>query len=414
MTRHLLLWIYSLSWLNHLSSDAAFLSSTRSHGNTHHPDCSTCSLRQQDQQQHQQQLETNSCPYSTRFAPHRIDLTRPKDLPRNSPWWSSLFPMRRERFERTVVCDRLLWYEQFDGLAVLKELFEQAATATEHTVVLAFPKTKTTTLLHHAVEIINPHATRWTVQVQWDPLPYILLTRNTQSNDSNSENDNTVTWINAETHQQRTQAWVQRLLVTHGICPYTRSDTRSGQGVPGVPVAPIAYRATPANDLLALVGAALDTIQRDMLDAGPERTSSILLAAPEFDERFDEWTGPFFAILQACIVAVSLEDTIGVVCFHPHYKVPDGQTWPGFGHMHSVPKLQQLTDIASWDEAAAGGAWQRRTPHATLNVLWAPQLALAEQQRKTTTLYRENIRKLVHSIGVEKLQQDLEKERNLL
>ena len=262
-----------------------------------------------------------------------------------------------------------------------------------------------------------PYATQWDIQLKWESLPHILFRKRVCSEDISNANNNPhekAAWVDAETHQHRTQAWVQRLLVTHGICPYTRSDKRSGQGIPGVPVAPIAYSATPASTLLALVAVSLETIQREMLEVGPEQTSSILLAAPEFDHRLEEWTGPFFAILQACIIAVSLEDTIGVVCFHPKYKVPNGRTFPGFGHMHSVPRLQQLTDIASWEEAAAGGAWQRRTPHATLNVLWAPQLALAEKQRKTATLYRENIRKLIHGIGIDRLQEDLERERNLL
>ena len=69
---------------------------------------------------------------------------------------------------------------------------------------------------------------------------------------------------------------------------------------------------------------------------------------------------------------------------------PDGQSWPGFGHMHSVPRLKKWYDQyavsssspaasassapLSDDEIAAGGAWQRRTPHATINVLRAEQL----------------------------------------
>lgn len=366
--------------------------------------------------------ESNACPYSMRFAPHRIDLTRLKQIPPSyNLWWSSLIPMRRQRFERTVKCDRLEWYEDIKGeersLSLLIVLFQQVAASMisnkeeETIVVLAFPNAPPT-LLHHAVEIITPYAPLWTIQLQWEPLPHIRLIRNINFTVTNS-NKTAAAWIDEATHIQRTRSWVQRLLVTHGICPYTRTDTASGHGVAGVPVAAIAYRATPASTLLQLVVAALESIQHDMLDAGPARTSSILLAAPAFDDLLKEWTGPFFAILQACIVAAALEDTVGVVCFHPQYKVPDGQTWPGFGQMHSVPRLQQLTHIASWKDAAAGGAWQRRTPHATLNVLWAPQLAAAEQQRNTTTLYRVNIQKLVNTIGVEQLQTDLERERNL-
>jgi hypothetical protein len=43
--------------------------------------------------------------------------------------------------------------------------------------------------------------------------------------------------------KKRMKAWVKRLLVQLGICPFTNSDIRSGQGLKnqGVPVANIMY-----------------------------------------------------------------------------------------------------------------------------------------------------------------------------
>ena len=164
-----------------------------------------------------------------------------------------------------------------------------------------------------------------------------------------------------------------------------------------------------------------------MLQMGPSGKlgiSSILLAAPEFDVDFDLWSGPIFAMLEAGVVACGLEKEVGVVCFHPYYATPDGSSLPGFGHMHSVPRLQKwvqeqdpfLAEQLSQDEITAGGAWQRRTPHATINVLRADQLAAAEGRRVTGELYAENIRKLVgkpDGIGSDKLTQALEQERAL-
>ena len=113
---------------------------------------------------------------------------------------------------------------------------------------------------------------------------------------------------------------------------------------------------------------------------------------------------------------------------------PDGQSWPGFGHMHSVPRLKKWYDQyavsssspaasaspapLSDDEIAAGGAWQRRTPHATINVLRAEQLEAAEGRRSTGELYGRNIRVLVGrgeggGVGSDKLAEDLERERRL-
>lgn len=166
-----------------------------------------------------------------------------------------------------------------------------------------------------------------------------------------------------------------------------------------------------------------------MLDMGPsgrDGISSILLAAPGFDSDFDLWAGPVFAMLESGVIACGLEKEVGVVCFHPQYATPDGRSFPGFGHMHSVPRLKKwlleniiteettvgLTD----EEIAAGGAWQRRTPHATINVLRADQLEAAEGRRVTSELYSGNIQKLVgkpDGIGSNKLHEDLERERSL-
>jgi hypothetical protein len=63
-------------------------------------------------------------------------------------------------------------------------------------------------------------------------------------------------------------------------------------------------------------------------------------------------------------------------------------------------------------QVAAGGAWQRRTPHATVNVLRADQLEIAEKKRNSAKLYPKNIAKLL-AIGNDQLQQDLNRERNL-
>jgi hypothetical protein len=69
--------------------------------------------------------------------------------------------------------------------------------------------------------------------------------------------------------------------------------------------------------------------------------------------------------------------------------------------------------VLNKDEIAAGGAWQRRTPHATINVLRANQLEAAEGRRSTPKLYAENILKLVAVVGCDKLQEELERERNM-
>ncbi len=100
--------------------------------------------------------------------------------------------------------------------------------------------------------------------------------------------------------------------------------------------------------------------------------------------------------------------------------------------MHSVPRLKkwynQYNSVSSApassaspsltdDEIAAGGAWQRRTPHAVINVLRAEQLEAAEGRRSTGELYGRNIHVLVGkgegSVGLDKLFEDLKREQCL-
>lgn len=150
--------------------------------------------------------------------------------------------------------------------------------------------------------------------------------------------------------------------------------------------------------------------------------SSILLSAYRFDDDFDLWSGPIFAMLEAGVIAAGAETHIGVVCFHPKYATPDGTSWPGFGHMHSVPRLQtwvtqhvdpsQPQQTFTKEDIAAGGAWQRRTPHATINVLRADQLELAEKQRNSGKLYADNICKLV-GVGNVVLGDELRREQEM-
>lgn len=147
-------------------------------------------------------------------------------------------------------------------------------------------------------------------------------------------------------------------------------------------------------------------------DSGKKGISSILLSAPEFDHEFSLWAGPVFAMLEANVGAASAEPLIGVVCFHPLYRSPDGKSFPGFGHMHSVPRLKKwlneqnsdLSDELNDEDIAAGGAYQRRTPYATINVLRAEQLEAAEGRRSTAELYATNI-KVLHEFGFKRLEE---------
>ena len=243
-------------------------------------------------------------------------------------------------------------------------------------------------------------------------VPTIVFT--IRENESNASN-NSKNPMNPRKHESqsrlyeesiitsRIQSWVGRVLVNHKVCPFTKSIHKSGQGLSdlGVPVGKIAYHTSQScpSSIFLLMSDTWNAIL-DMIVAGPsgkKGISSILLASPGFDNYFDLWAGPIFAMLEACVSACNGEKQVGIVCFHPYYKTPDGTSWPGFGHMHSVPRLlqwvkqfqfdkdgklkdqssdQQNEDDVLWTEmdVAAGGAFQRRTPHSVINVLRADQL----------------------------------------
>lgn len=226
---------------------------------------------------------------------------------------------------------------------------------------------------------------------------------------------------------KRMKSWVNRVLVKMEICPFTKSVTKSGQGLKdvGIPIGKIAYHYSNrcTNEIYSLFADIWRAISQ-MVNAGPSGKngiSSILLAAPQYDDYFKIWAGPIFTILEASVIASKAESIVGVVCFHPNYVTPDGNSWPGFGHMHSVPRLRNwlkthdvsLSNLLSDNDVAAGGAYQRRTPHSTINVLRADQLEKAEIKRQSGKLYSKNIRRL-YETGYETLEDDLQNDYLLL
>jgi len=403
--------------------------------------------------------------YSRRFTRYRIPVTAvPSSLSASEQQQQQKNPIlaflgevkassTRRGLERRYG-DSLRWFEGQDGVRALATLWREAAdVATSSSapsatspVVLAFPDAHPRVvlqfsdllrwLLHNnatddASASADIEAEYW---YESDKVPCLKLTRQSRGFNATSRIRTSSPRLSQDDVDEHQQSWVKRVLVDMRICPFTRSVKRSGQGLAdvGVPVGLIAYHTSFAETVIGLMADTWKVIA-DMVDAGPKQVSSILLAAPGFDDKFDLWAGPVFALLEAGVVAAGAEDAIGVVCFHPEYQTPDGSTFPGFGHMHSVPRLEnwvketassgdgtsndevwspQVVELTT-EQIAAGGAWQRRSPHATINVLRADQLQAAEGRRNTPQLYTRNIAKLVIDVGLEKLQDDLDRERGV-
>jgi len=442
---------------------------------------------------HTEVSHASRCPFSRKFPRYQIDLTSPavatdkkeQGLFAGASWpWQSastrnqLEAQAQKNHPDAIV--KVLWEEKVDGVAAVARLWraasdlllqrhDQTSESSENdntvVVVCALPNAR------HRV------ARQWVDLIEWllsldtfnaapdlsvvyslvGKVPTVTMSSTKKRPTSGS---GPLPPSNAPSHEvvtARTKSWVKRILVELGICPFTKSVTMSGQGLAdvGVPVGSIAYHTSWASSVTAagvceLMADTWEAID-GMLKAGPKGksgVSSILLAAPGFDENFALWSGPVFALLESGVLVAQAEKEIGVVCFHPSYATPDGSSFPGFGHMHSVPRLEKwltayrteqqnkveilrqresvsnakvlgrdlssaVCPALSTEEVAAGGAWQRRTPHATINVLRADQLEAAEGRRSSPKLYAENILKLVAVVGSDKLQEQLDKERKL-
>jgi hypothetical protein len=400
-----------------------------------------CETAREEKEIFQQTDEAPTCPFSKAFPRYRIDLTRFKEKTKK-PWFESPLKnlsrsIQKAKLGQQIQRDEVfLWVSEVDDIATISLLWDRAAKLVANvdidysTETIALPDASKQ-VVKNWVEIIEWMATlpendfqgtklraSFVSEKNSDAFPIVRIQQIGSVNTEVAKPR-----ISLEVLNERTQAWVKRMLVEQKICPFTKSINKSGQGLGdvGVPVGSIAYHGSDATNPVQLLSDIWRAII-DMLEAGPsgkQGISSILLAAPAFDNDFDFWAGPIFAMLETSVVAAQAEDRVGVVCFHPRYATPDGKSWPGFGHMHSVPRLEKWyqeyseTKELTSDQVAAGGAWQRRTPHATINVLRADQLQAAESKRMSGSMYTRNIETLISSIGSPKLAEDLEQERQL-
>lgn len=404
------------------------------------------------------------CPFSITFPRYRIDMSggRKSNTSRQFPFFNNILRAKQSILDKSLLQNKyrncvFQWLELIDSksqvesnLFAFVEFWKILSNTTEISTsssVLAFPQLSpwTATRMKELFEWYkewlrnqqDPHKMNPSillVHLELDiinSIPICIISQESPSNSctttttiQSTTTTTTTTSFDEKRIQKRMKSWVRRVLVELQICPFTKSDTKSGHGLAefGVPVANIAYpfsNASKNNLPLLFYHVWLSIFQ--MVRLGPTKVSSILLAAPAFDDDFPLWSGPMFAMLETSVAAImEAQAEIGVVCFHPHYKIPNEQSgFPGFGQMHSITKLQSFvvvqdsTKTLTRNDIAAGGAWQRRTPHATINVLRADQLQQAEGRRNTGLLYARNIRVLT-DLGSEKLQTDLHYEQNLV
>ena len=219
----------------------------------------------------------------------------------------------------------------------------------------------------------------------------------------------------------RLRHWVDRVLVKYRMCPFTESSKVSGVGLEEFGVTPAEIRYVETNaatlpDLLANFWQAVDS----MLTEGEKEISSIVMACPSWDNRWSAWYEDVFPLLEESVIVAKLSRTLGIVCFHPNYVTPS-ETFlrkHRFGHMHPPRKLaawlersdSALASKLSLPQLNWAGSYQRRSPHAMINILWSHQLELAENKRTSENLYVSNIRRLFKE-GIPKLEREAARER---
>mmetsp|Transcript_25558 Transcript_25558/g.33425 ORF Transcript_25558/g.33425 Transcript_25558/m.33425 type:complete len:368 (-) Transcript_25558:191-1294(-) len=225
--------------------------------------------------------------------------------------------------------------------------------------------------------------------------------------------------------KNRMKHWVDRTLVKLRMCPFTRSSDLSGQNLEefGVTPAPIQYVESDSTSIIELMAdfwAAVD----NFLQAGEEGASSIIMSAPHWDDEkgWDDWYHRVFPVLEESVICAKLSREVGIVCFHPLYSTPDKSFLlkHRFGHMYAPEKLFQWVQAKDKKFAEKitlldlhwAGSYQRRSPHAMINVLWASQLEAAENKRDSDNLYVRNVKKLLKE-GKEKLDREAAEEKVL-
>ncbi|HJL18958.1 MAG TPA: DUF1415 domain-containing protein [Sandaracinaceae bacterium LLY-WYZ-13_1] len=144
--------------------------------------------------------------------------------------------------------------------------------------------------------------------------------------------------------RRRTRAWIERVVVGLGLCPFARAPLEAGR----VRVA-VTDAAGPG-----AVFEALDAEVDRLVEAAPSRIETTLLACPAFAaddfEAFDELVG----LVEAGLRERGLEGVLQVASFHPHFRFGDAPADdPGHWTNRAPFPLLHLLREASVEAAVA-------------------------------------------------------------
>ena len=161
-----------------------------------------------------------------------------------------------------------------------------------------------------------------------------------------------------------------------GICPFSKGSDQAG-----LPLGPVFYtvdRSTSLEDMYARYWHEVVRVE----DQDEKDLSTTLLVGPEFCIDNVEIFEQFSTTLTQPLSALSVEDTIQLVFFHPHWSFRDGGERGGEG---------------------AAANYARRSPWPMINILRTKQVRAAQKGIPTGLVYKQN-EKTLAGVGVDKLE----------
>ena len=232
------------------------------------------------------------------------------------------------------------------------------------------------------------------------------------------------------------KAFIDRVVVGEGACPYTKSVDVAAVGLEkrGVPPGPVGYRYGGSPDACATVGAFWNCVC-ELLSTPETEISTIMLSLPNVGAgTSSESLARFAAVVELVsrnLVLFRGDDIFGLVHFHPAYDRVEIHPVdkPAYGHLpprswlRPMMKMNGNNDEAEslTDEDLELSDYQRKAPFTAINILRVNQLNAATGAKSIVDLeisegvtekasgigtYSRNAIRLA-AVGKEKLESDL-------
>jgi len=184
-----------------------------------------------------------------------------------------------------------------------------------------------------------------------------------------------------ETIENITRKWVDRLMSSMGICPFT-----SGPDLAGMPMGNVFYttdRSTEVEDVYARYWKEVVRVEQ----SNEKDLSTTLLITPEFSMSNVEGFENFSNTLTQPLESLEIENLLQLVFFHPRWTFRDGGD-------------------RMYEEGGSAANYARRSPWPMINILRTNQVRAAQKGIPTGLVYQQN-EKTLNKVGVNELEKCL-------